>query len=211
MTFSLQNEKFKALLWQIAVVAIVVGAVAWLAFNAEHNLSVRRIQVGFAFLGREASMPITDTWLPYSPKDTYLWAFVVGVVNTLRVAVVGIVLATIVGTAVGIARLSSNWLLSRLAAIYVEVLRDIPLLLQLLFWYVMMQGLPPARGAWKPIDGVFLSNRGLVVPSIPLESEQLWVIGTAVLGFVLYYLLRRKLIALQMLQSVCALSVSCTM
>jgi len=199
MTFSLQNEKFKALLWQIAVVAIVVGAIAWLAFNAEHNLSVRRIQVGFAFLGREASMPITDTWLPYSPKDTYLWAFVVGVVNTLRVAVVGIVLATIVGTAVGIARLSSNWLLSRLAAIYVEVLRDIPLLLQLLFWYVMMQGLPPARGAWKPIDGVFLSNRGLVVPSIPLESGQLWVLGAAVVGFVLYYLLRRRLTALQML------------
>ncbi len=144
-------------------------------------------------------MPITDTWLPYSPKDTYLWAFIVGVVNTLRVAVVGIVLATIVGTAVGIARLSSNWLLSRLAAIYVEVLRDIPLLLQLLFWYVMMQALPPARGAWKPVEGVFLSNRGLIVPSIPLESAQLGVIGAAVLGLILYVLLRRKLIALQML------------
>ncbi len=199
MTFSLRNERFNALLWQIAVVGVVVGAVFWLAFNAEHNLSVRRIQVGFAFLGREASMPITDTWLPYSPKDTYLWAFTVGVVNTLRVAVIGIVLATILGTAVGIARLSSNWLLSRLAAVYVEVLRDIPLLLQLLFWYVMMQALPPARGAWNPLDGVFLSNRGLVVPSIPLESAQLWVIASAVLGVVLYHFLRRRLIALQML------------
>jgi general L-amino acid transport system permease protein len=199
MTLSLDNERFRALLWQIAVVAIVLGAVAWLWSNAVHNLSARRIQVGFAFLGREASMPITDTWLPYSPKDTYLWAFIVGVVNTLRVAVVGIVLATILGTAVGIARLSSNWLLSRLAAVYVEVLRDIPLLLQLLFWYVMMQALPPARGAWKPIDGVFLSNRGLVVPSIPLEGEQFGVIGAAVIGLVLYVLLRRKLVALQML------------
>jgi general L-amino acid transport system permease protein len=199
MTLSLHNERFRALLWQIAVVAIVLGAVAWLWSNAVHNLSARRIQVGFAFLGREASMPITDTWLPYSPKDTYLWAFTVGVVNTLRVAIVGIVLATILGTAVGIARLSSNWILSRLAAVYVEVLRDIPLLLQLLFWYVMMQALPPARGAWKPLDGVFLSNRGLVVPSIPLESAQFGVIGAAVLGLVLYVLLRRKLIALQML------------
>ena len=85
----------------------------------------------------------------YSPKDTYLRAFLVGIVNTLRVAVIGIVLATVLGTMIGIARLSSNWLLSRLAAVYVEVLRDIPLLLQLLFWYVLMQGLPAARAAWN--------------------------------------------------------------
>ena len=122
---------------------------------------MRRISTGFAFLGREAGMPIADTWLAYSPRDTYLWAFVVGIVNTLRVAVIGIVLATILGTLIGIARLSANWLLSRLAAVYVETLRDIPLLLQVLFWYVLMQGLPPARGAWRPVEGVFLSNRGL--------------------------------------------------
>jgi general L-amino acid transport system permease protein len=197
MRFSLQDEQFRGLLWQIAVVGIAVGLVAWLWSNAVHNLSVRRISTGFAFLGREAGMPIVDTWLAYSPKDTYLRAFIVGVVNTLRVAVIGIVLATIIGTLVGIARLSSNWLLSRLAAVYVEVLRDIPPLLQLLFWYVLMQGLPPARGAWKPIDGVFLSNRGLVVPSIALDGGQLSVIGTAVLGLILFYLLRRRLIAQQ--------------
>src|SRR3974390_3933144 len=100
-------------------------------------------------------MPIVDTWLPYTPKDTYLWAFIVGIVNTLRVAVIGIVLATVLGTIVGIARLSSNWLLSRLAAVYVEVLRAIPLLLQLLFWYVLMQGLPVARAAWNTLRRVF--------------------------------------------------------
>src|SRR5436309_3555872 len=194
---SLSNERFAGLLWQIVVVAIAIAVVAWLWSNALHNLSVRRISTGFAFLGREAGMPIADTWLAYSPKNTYLRAFIVGVVNTLRVAAIGIVLATVLGTVVGISRLSSNWLLSRLAAIYVEVLRDIPLLLQLLVWYVLMQGLPPARGAWKPVDGVFLSNRGLIVPSIPLDGGQFWVIGAAVLGFVLFYLLRRKLIALQ--------------
>src|SRR5215475_6784787 len=187
LSFSLQNDRFRGLLWQIVVVAIAVALVAWLWSNAVHNLSVRRISTGFAFLGREAGMPIVDTWLAYSPKDTYLRAFIVGIVNTLRVAVIGIVLATIVGTLVGIARLSSNWLLSRLGAVYVEVLRDIPLLLQLLFWYVLMQGLPPARGAWRPIDGVFLSNRGLVVPSVPLDSGQLWVIATAILGFIVFY------------------------
>jgi general L-amino acid transport system permease protein len=197
MRFSLQDDQFRGLLWQIAVVGIAVAIVAWLWSNAIHNLSVRRISTGFAFLGREAGMPIVDTWLAYSPRDTYLRAFIVGLVNTLRVAVIGIVLATIIGTLVGIARLSSNWLLSRLAAVYVEVLRDVPPLLQLLFWYVLMQGLPPARGAWKPIGGVYLSNRGLVVPSISLDGGQFWVIGTAVLGMILFYLIRRRRIALQ--------------
>src|SRR5438309_995984 len=179
---SLSNERFAGLLWQIVVVAIAIAVVAWLWSNALHNLSVRRISTGFAFLGREARMPIADTWLAYSPKNTYLRAFIVGVVNTLRVAAIGIVLATVLGTMIGIARLSSNWLLSRLAAVYVEVLRDVPLLLQLLFWYVLMQGLPAARAAWKPIDGVYLSNRGLVLPSIPIEEGNLWVMAAAALG-----------------------------
>jgi general L-amino acid transport system permease protein len=100
---------------------------------------------------------------------------------------------------IGIARLSSNWLLSRLAAVYVEVLRDLPLLLQLLFWYVLMQGLPAARAAWMPIDGVYLSNRGLVLPSIPIGDGNLWVIGTAAIGLVALYALRRRLITRQLL------------
>ena len=156
LRISLQDERFTGLLWQILVVAIAVAGVAWLWSNAIHNLSARRISTGFAFLGREAGMPIADTWLAYSPKDTYLRAFIVGVVNTLRVAVIGIVLATVLGTMIGLARLSSNWLLARLAAVYVEVLRDLPLLLQLLVWYVLLQGLPAARAAWRPIEGVYL-------------------------------------------------------
>jgi general L-amino acid transport system permease protein len=192
------RQRLNGLLWQAVVVGIAVAIVAWLWSNALHNLSVRRISTGFAFLGREAGMPIADSWIAYSPKDPYLRAFLVGIVNTLRVAVIGIVLATVVGTLVGIARLSSNWLLSRLSAIYVEVLRDIPLLLQLLFWYVLMQGLPAARAAWKPIEGVFLSNRGLILPSIPIADANLWVIGAFVLGLIVLYFLRRWLIAQQM-------------
>src|SRR5437899_8496270 len=190
MRISLTDKQFSGLSWQILVVAAVIALIAWLWSNTVHNLSVRRISTGFAFLGREAGMPITDTWLPYSPKDTYLRAFIVGIANTLRVAVIGIVLATVIGTLVGIARLSANWLLSRLAAVYVEALRDIPLLLQLLFWYVLMQGLPAARLAWKPIEGVYLSNRGLILPSIPLESENLWVLLVAAIGLVATYFIR---------------------
>jgi general L-amino acid transport system permease protein len=196
---SLKDRQFAGLFWQIVVVGITVAIVAWLWSNTVHNLSVRRISTGFAFLGREAGMPIADTWFPYSPKDPYLRAFVVGLANTLRVAVIGIVLATILGTIIGVARLSSNWLLSRLAAVYVEVLRDIPLLLQLLFWYVLMQGLPAARAAWKPIEGVFLSNRGLILPSVPIEAGQLWVIGAAVIGLIAFHVVRKQLTARQLL------------
>jgi general L-amino acid transport system permease protein len=195
---SLRQADLRGILWQILVVAIAVAFIAWLWSNAVHNLSVRRISTGFAFLGREAGMPIADNWLAYSPKDTYLWAFVVGLVNTLRVAVIGIVLATVLGTMIGIARLSPNWLLSRLAAVYVEVIRDIPLLLQLLVWYVLMQALPAARGAWHPLAGLYLSNRGLVLPSIPIGTGQLWVLAVAILGCIDFYLARRFLIARQM-------------
>jgi len=195
---SLRDERVRGWIWQIVVVWIAVAVVAWLWSNAIHNLSVRRIATGFAFLGREAGMPITDTWLPYSPRDTYLRAFIVGLVNTLRVAVIGIVLATVLGTAIGIARLSSNWLLSRLAAVYVETLRDIPLLLQLLFWYVLMQGLPGARAAWTPIDGVFLSNRGLMLPWIQIGAAQLWVLAALATGLVALFVVRRRLVLRQM-------------
>jgi His/Glu/Gln/Arg/opine family amino acid ABC transporter permease subunit len=196
---SLHDERFAGLFWQIVVVAFAVAIVAWLWSNAVHNLSVRRISTGFAFLGREAGMPIADSWIAYSPKNTYLRAFIVGIVNTLRVAIIGVVLATVLGTMIGIARLSSNWLLSRLAAVYVEAIRDLPLLLQLLFWYVLMQGLPAARTAWKPIHGVYLSNRGLVLPSIPIEGPNLWVILSVVIGLIALYALRRRLVAQQML------------
>jgi general L-amino acid transport system permease protein len=195
---SLRQADLRGILWQVLVVAIAVAVIAWLWSNTVHNLSVRRIATGFAFLGREAGMPIADNWLPYSPKDTYLWAFLVGLVNTLRVAVIGIVLATVLGTMIGIARLSPNWLLSRLAAVYVEVLRDIPLLLQLLVWYVLMQALPTARGAWHPLAGIYLSNRGLVLPQVPIGTGQLWVLAVAALGCIDFYLVRRFLIARQM-------------
>ncbi|KWV51703.1 amino acid ABC transporter permease [Bradyrhizobium macuxiense] len=199
LRLSLGDPRVAGLFWQILVVGIAIAIVAWLWSNAVHNLSVRRISTGFAFLGREAGMPIADSWIDYTPKNTYLRAFVVGIVNTLRVAVIGIVLATVLGTLIGIARLSSNWLLSRLAAVYVEVLRDLPLLLQLLFWYVLMQGLPAARQAWKPVEGVFLSNRGLILPSVPLHEANWWTILALVAGLIVLHFIRRRLVAQQML------------
>jgi general L-amino acid transport system permease protein len=198
MRFSLGDPRFTGLIWQVVVVGLVAAVIFWLWSNAAHNLAVRRISTGFSFLGREAGMPIADAWIPYSPKNSYLRAFAVGLSNTLRVAIIGIVLATVIGTLVGIARLSPNWLLSRTAAVYVEVLRDIPLLLQLLFWYVLMQGLPAPRAAMNPIEGIYLSNRGLVVPSLPIGQGHLYALLLAAFGAAVAYVWKRRLTRLHM-------------
>ncbi len=148
------------------MVGVVVSIIWWLVQNTSHNLEVRRIATGFGFLHREAGLPIGEHLIDYSPTDTYGRALLVGVLNTLKVSVLGVILATFFGAALGIARLSRNWLLARIASVYVEVVRDLPLLLQLLFWYAILQGLPGPRQALHPLEGVFLSNRGLLLPAI---------------------------------------------
>jgi general L-amino acid transport system permease protein len=159
---------------------------------------VRRIATGWGFLNREAGLPIAESLVAYDPTHTYLRALVVGVLNTLKVAVVGIVLATILGTMIGVARLSKNFLVSKLAGFYVEVIRDLPLLLQLLFWYTIMQGLPVPRQALNPVEGVFLSNRGLKLPSLVWEGAHTAAVLAFLAGIVLTWLYARSCRAKQM-------------
>jgi general L-amino acid transport system permease protein len=182
LRLSWADERLRGIVWQVLVVGIVASIVWWLWSNTVHNLEVRRIATGFGFLQREAGLPIGESLIPYEPTDSYLRALTVGVLNTLKVAVIGIILATILGTLVGIARLSHNWLLSKLAGIYVEVIRDIPLLLQLLFWYTILQGLPGPRQALNPMEGVFLSNRGMKLPFIEWTSAHWWSLLAMVVG-----------------------------
>ena len=142
--------------------------VAWfLISNTIANLEERRIASGFGFLGREAGFEIGESFfLRYSAADTYLRAFAVGLANTLSVSAIGIVLATVLGALVGIFRLSGNSLLRNLCAAYVEFLRNVPLLVQLFFWYALItEGLPSPREALNPLPGVFLSNRGIFLPT----------------------------------------------
>src|SRR5437764_8168042 len=134
------------------------------------NLRRQNIAPGFGFLNREAAFGIGESLIAYSPADTYARAFLVGLSNTLYVSAIGIVLATILGTLIGLARLSSNWLVAKLAAIYVEAFRNIPLALQLLFWWALLRGAAPSpREAWQPLPGVFISNRGILFP-VPRED-----------------------------------------
>lgn len=173
------------MIYQILAVAVVGGLAWFLVSNTMHNLSVRNIATGFGFLNREAGFAIGETLISYTPQDTYGRAILVGLLNTLRVAVIGIVLATILGTIIGIARLSKNWLISRLASIYVEVMRNIPLLLQLFFWYaIIADNMPGPRQAANPMPGVFISNRGIKVPA--LEGNGLdWILGGLALAIVI--------------------------
>jgi general L-amino acid transport system permease protein len=195
---SWSDERVRGVVWQALVVG-VVGAIAWwLWSNTVHNLEVRRIATGFGFLGREAGLPIAESLIEYSPTDTYLRALTVGLLNTLKVAVVGIVLATVLGTLVGIARLSRNWLLSKIAGVYVEVIRDLPLLLQLLFWYAVLQGLPGPRQALNPVGGVYLANRGLLLPALDWQPAHSWALLAFLAGAVATWLYRRRAIARRM-------------
>jgi len=159
----LHDPKIRAILYQIAALGMVGLLGYYLFTNTVANLHKQSIATGFGFLGKEASFEIGESLIDYSAADTYLKALLVGVLNTIKVAFVGIVLTVILGTFLGIARLSTNWLVAKLAAVYIEVMQDIPILLQLFFWYSFFNEILPApRDAIEPITGVFMSNRGIV-------------------------------------------------
>ncbi|PSU35656.1 amino acid ABC transporter permease [Photobacterium lutimaris] len=177
----LYNPSARALFFQIL---LLVGA-GFLMFgavnNALVNLEQRGIATGFDFLGQTAGFGIGMTLIPYDETYTYGATFVVGLLNTALVAGLGVALATVLGFLVGIARLSKNWLLSRVAAVYIEVFRNIPLLLQILFWYtVVLQTLPSPRNSLSFADTVFLNVRGLFFPALEFYSGAVWV-GISVL------------------------------
>lgn len=198
LTLSWRDPTMRSIVWQIVIIGLVGFAVWWLVANTMRNLEVRKIATGFGFLSREAGLPIGESMIPYSPADTYARALLVGVLNTLRVSLIGIVLATVLGTLIGIARLSHNWLLARLAGIYVELLRDLPLLLQLLFWYALMQGLPGPRQALNPFGSVFLSNRGIKFPWLVWEEAHTATLLALAAGIAGTVLLARRFTARQM-------------
>jgi general L-amino acid transport system permease protein len=193
----LSSERARGILWQVLLVA-AVGAVAWYLFsNTLHNLATRQIQVGFAFLNREAGFEIAEKLIEYDPSNNYARAFMVGLFNTLYVAALGIVLATLLGTLIGIARLSSNWLLSRMASTYVEVMRNIPLLLQLLIWYgLFTELLPGVRQAINVGGLLFISQRGFRFAwpeAHPAWGAALWTLAIGlVLALVWRAIARRR-------------------
>ncbi len=181
----------RSIVYQV-IALCAVGAVVWfLVQNTLHNLSVRNIASGFGFLDREAGFAIGESLIDYGPANDYRRALTVGLLNTLRVAVVGIIFATFLGTLIGIARLSKNWLIRKIASIYVEVMRNIPLLLQLFFWYaIISETMPGPRQALKPLPGVFISNRGIKMPWLQGDGLS-WLLWGALLAIVVIICLSR--------------------
>jgi general L-amino acid transport system permease protein len=157
---------------QVAVLLGVGLLVLFMAGNFTTVTEERGLGFGFRFLGRQAGFEVDDSLIPFSSSDTYGTAFLVGLLNTLFVSAVGIILATVLGVAVGVARLSPNWLLSRVAAGYVEVIRNTPLLLQLtiIFFLVFLQ-LPPVRESIAIGNVAFLNQRGLYVPGASATDD----------------------------------------
>jgi general L-amino acid transport system permease protein len=160
---------------QLLLLAAVIAGFGWLAWNAQANLARRGITSGFGFLDQAARFPISESLLAYDTSDTFGHAFLVGIVNTLFVSVLVILFSTVLGVLLALARRSRHPLVSGAAAVYLEVIRNTPLVVQLLFWYAMLTvALPPARQALSPLPGVFLSVRGLYFPKLVLSGNAAW-------------------------------------
>jgi general L-amino acid transport system permease protein len=160
----LNDPKIRSIAYQLLAL-LAVGITGYFLFtNTAENLKRQAIATGFGFLQKEAAFEIGEAVVAYSPADTYLRALFVGAMNTIKVALIGIILTTILGTFIGIARISRNWLVSKLAGAYIEIFQDIPILLQLFFWYSLFcEILPSPKAAIAIGSGIFLSNRGMVL------------------------------------------------
>ena len=188
----LNDARVRALLFQIIVAGALVAFAAYIIHNTATNLRALGIASGFGFFGATAGFDIGLRLIPYEITSTYGNAFLVGLVNTLVVSAAGIVLATIIGFVVGVLRLSSNWLLSHLAGVYVEALRNVPLLLQLLFWYVgVLQVLPSMRQSIPIFDAIFINVRGIYAPSATFGPGSWLIFAGFIVGIIAAIVLRR--------------------
>jgi general L-amino acid transport system permease protein len=176
------------LCYQAVVLALIAAAILFLTFNTRENMRVRGIQTGFDFLGASAGFDISESAISFSANDTYGKALWVGVLNTVRVAIAGIVLSTLLGVAIGVGRFSRNGLVRGLCYGYVELFRNIPVLLQMIMWYLFFAEMLPANNqAWNVGNIFFLSKGGLAFPW-PTGSGYLWAISAALCGLVAAWL-----------------------
>lgn len=175
------SKTVRAWCYQLLLAALLVGFAWWLYSNVVENMRTQRITTGFAFLKQSAQFAIGETLIKYTPSDSYARAIVVGLLNTLYVTVCGIVLATSLGFIVGLGRVSKNWLLVKLAEGYVELLRNVPVILQVIFWSMAIRNLPSPRDAISLAGGGYLTNRGLTLTVLQAHPGWLWT-ALALLG-----------------------------
>src|SRR5690606_27715740 len=177
------DPSVRSAFFQVLLVLALLFLAYELVSNTAENLRKQNIASGFGFLSQTAGFDVSQSLVPYTSKSTYGAAFFVGLTNTLLVALLGIALATVLGFVIGIARLSPNWLVAKLALAYVEVVRNLPLLLQLLVWYVaVLRTLPWPEAALALPDGAFLDIRGLHLPRLALGPGGGWLLFAVLLA-----------------------------
>ncbi len=172
--WSWRSQAFRGLVYQVLALALIALGIWYLGHNTLVNMRERGIQSGFGFLTQTAGFDIGEDLLGYDSNQSYLKAFLVGLVNTLRVAVIGIILTTVLGTLVGVGRFSRNALVRGLCQAYVEFFRNIPILLQLLMWYLLFTELLPDASEAIEVGGIFLSKGGFNFPVPVWEQGHLW-------------------------------------
>lgn len=178
----LDNRRFRSWGGQILLLGGFAALLLWLVMNTVTNLDARGIRVGFDFLWRRANFPISESVLPYDPSDSFFWAYVTGVGNTLAISALAIFLSTALGLLVGLARRSKHPLTSGVAGVFVTTMRNMPLIVHLLFWYALATtALPAPREAYNPLPGVFLSLRGFYIPALELDAMAWLMIGLVIL------------------------------
>jgi len=186
------NPKVRAILFQFMTLGMVGVLAYYLISNTLINLERQNIASGFGFFHKESSFEIGESLIPYSAANTYGRALLVGALNTIKVAFIGVVITIILGTFIGVARLSTNWLLSKLAAIYIEVMQDIPILLQLFFWYaIFYETLPSPQEALNPGAGIYMSNRGVAFTIPEGHPAHKYMLLAFLVGCVIVYVMRR--------------------
>jgi general L-amino acid transport system permease protein len=190
--WSWRSQAFRGLIYQIVAVALIGLAVWYLAHNTVLNMKARGIQSGFEFLAQPAGFDIAEAVIPYDALDPFWKAFLVGILNTLRVAIVGIVAATVIGTLVGVGRFSRNAILRGLCYVYVELFRNVPVLLQLLMWYLLFTDiLPPITEPFTLGGMAYLSKGGLSFPVPVWQTGQTLAAAGAAVGVVAAFFYRR--------------------
>jgi len=186
----LRNRKFREVVLQATIVSLVAAAVIMMTINMRSTLEAQGMTSGFAFLERSTGWDFSFSTLEYSISDTYSRTLLIGILNTLLLGVLGISLATIFGVVVGLIRTSKNYLFSLLGTIYVEIFRNVPLILQAVFWYAIVSHLPRPRSAYSLGDVMFLSGRGVY---LPLLNISLWAIALMLVVLILLIMLLRRL------------------
>ena len=175
----------RAIAYQVLALAAAVAVIVYFVGNVRQNLPRTGHDVGWQFLKFPAHFDIDDNFIGATGRDPVWMAFLAGATNTVAVSIVAILACSLLALAVALARLSSNWLLSRVALLYIETVRNIPLLLQLLFWYSLSTLFPLPRNAWQPLPGLFITNRGVMFPTLGLSPAVVWALSAAGAGLFL--------------------------